>query len=368
MTRKSFLETMTKDATPRTSPLATMEVVKRESVLMPKEFRSSPVYTPAQLVPPDKSIKLITREQIDSIGVDAGKSLLDINRRVMASVSGSGRDEMSKQFDALIKEAKGLNPTKYVGVFGKLRCFVRTFKVDLYAQFQNSDSRMQELARDISKHLDNQRKRKVEILEMIKSNDHYGSALTRELEVHTTNLALLEKHSSELESVGDTEGVISNRRLIDRLEVKLTNLRGFRLLAANMKPKLENMLVVADALIDTGNDLITQMIPAYMSAFSAYVISLEQKEVGAMQNNAKEAFNEGIKLSSDLALENVEMAARLANGQMIDVETLKHDLDNVLAMAQTWKQINEESRGKRVEYISAVQEMEAQVAQSRLVQ
>lgn len=368
MTRKSFLEAVTEANPQRVSPLTTGVLEKRESVLAPKEFRQSPVYTPAQLVPPDTSVKLVTREQIDAIGADAGKSLLDINRRVMASVSGSGRDEMSKQFDALIKEAKGLNPTKYVGVFGKIRCFVRTFKVDLYAQFQNSDSRMQELARDIAKHLDNQRKRKTEIIEMINSNDHYGNALTRELEVHTTNLALLEKHSTELEAAGDTEGVISNRRLIDRLEVKLTNLRGFRLLAANMKPKLENMLVVADALIDTGNDLITQMIPAYMSAFSAYILSLEQKEVGMMQNNAKQAFNEGVKLSSDLALENVEMAARLANGQMIDVETLKHDLDNVLAMANTWKQINEESRGKRVEYISAVQQMESQVAQSRLTQ
>lgn len=368
MARTSFLDTMTKDAAPRVSPLAAQTVEKRDSVLSPKEFRQSPVYAPAQVTPPDRSVRLITREDIDKIGGDAGKSLLDINRRVMASVSGSGRDEMSKHFDALIKEAKGLNPTKYVGVFGKIRCFVRTFKVDLYAQFQNSDNRMQELAKEIMHHLDNQRKRKLEIIEMIDSNDRYGLALNRELEVHTTNLALLEQHSTQLEAEGDDEGVINNRRLIDRLEVKLTNLRGFRLLAANMKPKLENMLVVADSLIDTGNDLITQMIPAYMSAFSAYVLSLEQKEVGAMQNNAKQAFNEGVKLSSDLALENVEMAARLANGQMIDIETLKHDLDNVLAMADTWKKINEESRGQRVEYISAVQQMESQVAQSRLAQ
>lgn len=368
MARTSFLETMTKQATPRVSPLTTEVVEKRESVLTPKTFRQSPVYAPAQITPPDRSVRLVTREEVDAIGNDAGKNLLDINRKVMASVSGSGRDEMSKHFDALIKEAKGLDPTKYVGFFGKLRCFVRTFKVDLYAQFQSSDSRMQELALEISKHLENQKKRKMEIIEMIDSNDHYGQALNRELEVHTTNLALLEQHITNLEAEGQDEEVVSTRRLIDRLEVKLTNLRGFRLLAANMKPKLENMLTTADALIDTGNDLIKQMIPAYMSAFSAYVISLEQKEVGQIQNNAKAAFNEGVKLASDLALENTEMAAHLANGQMVSIETLKHDLDNVLKMAQTWKTINEDARGKRVEYISAVQQMESQVAQSRLDQ
>lgn len=366
MTRKSFLEVMTEDAAPRTSPLQVKE--KRGSVFEQQEIRRSKFEPPVQLTPPDKSIRLPTYEEIDNIGNDAGKNLLEINRKVMSSVSGSGRDVMSRQFDALIKEAKGLDPTKYVGFFGKLRCFVRTFKIDLYAQFQSSDSRMQELSVGIMKHLDKQKARKIEIMDMIKSNDQYGLSLTRELEVHTHNLSLFQEQIENLEKEGNEEEFITLRRTMDRLEVKLTNLRGFRLLAVNMKPKLENMLTVADALIDTGNDLIKQMIPAYMSAFSAYVLSLEQKEVGAMQNSAKQAFNDGIRLAGDLAVENSEMAARLANGQMISVETLKHDLDNVLKIAENWKRINTEERGKRVEYISAVKEMEASAIQSRLAQ
>lgn len=372
MRRSSFLDQMTKEPTKASVRKSILDEkpapVVRNSVFGDQQIRKSPIYTPAQITPPDKSVKLVTREDIDKIGADAGKSLLEINRRVMASTSGSGRDAMSKQFDALIKEAKGLNPGKYTGFFGKVRCFVKTFKVDLYSQFQSADSRMQELSKEILKHLESQRHRKLEIINMIESNDDYGNALNRELEVHTNNLSLLEEYITSLEEQGDKEGVITTRSLIDRLEIKLTNLRGFRLLAGNMKPKLENMLKVADALIDTGNDLITQMIPAYMSVFSAYVLSLEQKEVGQIQSNAKQAFNEAIVLGSDLALQNTEAAARLANGQMIDAETLKHDLDNVLKMADTWKQINEESRGKRIEYISAIQQMESQVAESRLNQ
>jgi Uncharacterized protein involved in tellurite resistance len=186
-------------------------------------------------------------------------------------------------------------------------------------------------------------------------------SLTAALHEGEHHQAILEQQLIDFGDATTTEeaealSVLQGRK--ELLDKTVADIQGFRLLAAQMLPKLDEMRKNSDSLINTFNNIIGKVVPAYSMVFSQYIISMDQKRAIDLQNTTIDAFNEAISNGSNLAKSNVEENAKARQRQLVSAETLKLDHENMLQGIESVKRINEEARVNRLAYANDIKQME----------
>lgn len=329
-----------------------------KSVFAPSVLDASPVYAPAapQEVP---VLPSMTRQEIEEIGAEAGTTLRSLNAEVLKHQRSNQGDQMSERLTALIKQAKQLDPNSIKQSKGitKLIKKVMGMKEDLFGEFDNVNNRIEELVKNLQMDIRKEEDSLVYLEKLHQAIGQYAASLNRDMQLLT---ATYEKEEQALAAL--PEDAVEQRQVIrdtlDLLEIRIADLKALRLLCVQMGPRVQGMQKVSASLMRSARNIVNNVIPAYSANFSMYIESLRQMKAAETQNNVLDEFNLAIKLGSDLATQNQIEAAALANRQVLDIETLRHDQENLVKMLEETNRINTEARAARVDYINEVQSLE----------
>lgn len=329
-----------------------------KSVFAPSLLDASPVYAPAapQEVP---VLPSMTRQEIEEIGAEAGTTLRSLNAEVLKHQRSNQGDQMSERLTALIKQAKQLDPNSIKQSKGitKLIKKVMGMKEDLFGEFDNVNNRIEELVKNLQMDIRKEEDSLVYLEKLHQAIGQYAASLNRDMQLLT---ATYEKEEQALAAL--PEDAVEQRQVIrdtlDLLEIRIADLKALRLLCVQMGPRVQGMQKVSASLMRSARNIVNNVIPAYSANFSMYIESLRQMKAAETQNNVLDEFNLAIKLGSDLATQNQIEAAALANRQVLDIETLRHDQENLVKMLEETNRINMEARAARVDYINEVQSLE----------
>ena len=328
------------------------------SALAPTVFDSSPVYAPA-VVKPVEALPAMTRKEIDSVGAEAGLTLRSLNSEVLKHQRGNQGGEMNERLTALIKQAKQLDPSsikqsKGVGKFIKK---LMGMKEDLFAEYDNVNNRIDVLVKELEGDVRKEEDSLVYLEKLKQAIAQYALSLNRDVELLTDTY---EKEENRFNNTPEDE--VEERQAIrdtlDILEIRIADLKALRLLCVQMGPRVNSMIKVSEMLMRSARNIVNNVIPAYSANFSMYIESLRQAEAGQTQANVLDEFQVALKMGSDLAAQNIITATELSNRQVLDIETLRHDQENLVRMLEETNRINTEARAARVEYINKVQSLE----------
>ena len=327
-----------------------------KSVFAPSVLDASPVYAPAapQEVP---VLPSMTRQEIEEIGAEAGTTLRSLNAEVLKHQRSNQGDQMSERLTALIKQAKQLDPNSIKQSKGitKLIKKVMGMKEDLFGEFDNVNNRIEELVKNLQMDIRKEEDSLVYLEKLHQAIGQYAASLNRDMQLLT---ATYEKEEQALAAL--PEDAVEQRQVIrdtlDLLEIRIADLKALRLLCVQMGPRVQGMQKAS--LMRSARNIVNNVIPAYSANFSMYIESLRQMKAAETQNNVLDEFNLAIKLGSDLATQNQIEAVALANRQVLDIETLRHDQENLVKMLEETNRINTEARAARVDYINEVQSLE----------
>ncbi|WNL63437.1 hypothetical protein [Citrobacter phage Tr1] len=341
---------------PAPSPFEVKE--EKQSVFAPSAFDASPVYAP---VAPQqvRALPAMSREEVELVGAGSGSTLRSLNAEVLKHQRGNQGDEMNQRLTDLLKQAKQLDPTSIKQSKGltKLVKKVLGMKEDLFGQFDNANNRIDELVKVIEADLRKEQDSLHYLEKLEEAVASYALSLNRDVELLTANY---EKENTYLQSL--PEDAVDERKetrdLMDIMEIRIGDLQALRLLCVQMGPRVQSMQKTAQMLMRSARNIVENVIPAYSANFSMYIESMKAKQVATTLNGTLDEFQNAIKQGSDLAAQNIIDATMLANRQVLDIDTLRHDQENLVRMIEETNRINTEARAARVEYITEIQSLE----------
>lgn len=344
----------------KTKPAASPFNVKddKQSIFAPNVLDASPVYAPAS--PKQvKALPAMTMEEIEKIGAGAGSTLRSLNAEVLKHQRGNQGDEMNQRLTELLKQAKQLDPNsiKQSKGIGKLWKKVLGMKEDLFGEFDNVNNRIDQLVNVLKDDLKKEEDSLYYLMKLEEAVANYSLSLNRDVELLTANY---EKEDQYFQSLA--EDLVEERKrtqdVLDLMEIRIGDLKALRLLCVQMGPRIQSMQKTAKMLMRSANNIVENVIPAYSANFSMYIESLKAKQVAATLNGTLDEFNAALKAGSDLAAQNMLDATQLANRQVLDIDTLRHDQENLVRLIEETNRINTEARAARVSYINEVQDLE----------
>lgn len=332
---------------------------KSASVFAPSIKDASPLFTVQTAPTPVPTLPAMSRKEIEETGAEAGLTLRALNGEVLKHQRATQGDEMSQRLTSLIKQAKQLDPTSIKESRGLSKIFKKILglKEDLFGEFDNVNNRIDELVKTLNTDL---RKEEDSLVYLEKLKDAIGQyAFTLDRDIQVLTAAYDQEHIVFTAlAEDDVESRQMSRDTLDLLEIRIADLKALRLLCVQMGPRVVGMQKTSASLMRSARNIINNVIPAYSANFSMYIESLRQKKAAETQNNVLDEFNMAIKMGSDLATQNQIDAAALANRQVLDLDTLRHDQENLIRMLEETNRINTEARAARVDYINEVQSLE----------
>lgn len=355
MSRKSVIDMLGNEIPAEKKCVIVSQTAGRSSVLN-NPLTRSPVFAPV-IVGEKAKAPIVTRDEIETIGAEAGQKLQTITTNMLKLQRASSSDEMGDRLQKLVIEAKGLSPdkTKRSFVSTLLRKVLRA-KEDLFAEFDTVNGRIQVLSKQIGEDIRNQQQSLKDIDKLIEANEEFAKAQNRDYEVYCVHLKALQENFALIPD--DDVSKADAQDIIDTLEIKLGDVKAIRLMSVQMAPKLVNMRKNAMALCRTANNILTNVIPAYTLVFSAYLESMKQKKAAQLQNNVIDEFNTAIQEGNRLSNQNDADITRLANRQLISKETLEEGHNLLVQSLEDLDTIRKQAREDRAVYVEDLNVLE----------
>lgn len=337
------------------SPIDTKEPVKSA---LGNPLTQSPVFAPAVVKEVGKP-NMMTVEQIEKTGASAGQQLKSVSTQVLKHQRANNGDEMTERLNALVRQAKELDPSSLKQSRGITKFFKRMMgiKESLFEQFDTIEGRINILVKELEDDMKREKEGQIQLENLRIAAGQYALALDRDIELLNNNYAEQDKLFKAIPE-DDVEKRQEVQEVLDLLETRIADLSALRLLMVQFGMRVKGMEAVGKQLIRAGHNVIANVIPAYTANFSAYVHSLRQAKTAAALKNTTDEFNTAIAIGGQLASENQIKAAQLANQQVISIETLRNDQQLLLNTLEEINQINSNARIERVNYITEVGNLE----------
>lgn len=318
----------------------------------------SPVFAPSVIKEVGKPA-LMTIEQVEQTGAAAGRNLKSVSAQVLRHQRANNGDEMTERLNALVKQAKQLDPNSMKNSKGLRKFFKRLMglKEDIFEQFDTVEGRIDVLTKELLEDLKREKEGLFQLENLKKGVAEYALSLDRDVQLLQNNYA---KEQEVYQALPEDEVELRQERLalLDLMETRINDLSALRLLMVQMGPRLKGMEDVGRQLIRAGDNVINTVIPAYSANFSAYIHSLRQAKSAEALTATLDEFNTAIAIGGQLASENQIKAARLANRQVLSIETLKKDQELLLTTLEEVNKINTDARQERIGYITEVGNLE----------
>lgn len=322
-----------------------------------------------------QDIDITDPARVLAFGTSAQKRVSDFSQRALDGVRGRDLDTMGDDISKLVVTLKGFDAGEegkggLLGFFRKSRSKIESLKVR-YAEVEKSVS-------DISEALDKHQRtllKDISLLDqMYEENKKYFRELTRYaaageerlVQAREEELPALQTEAEESGLAEDAQAAHDFAQMIDRFEKRVHDLELTRAVALQTAPQIRLIQAADQVMAEKIQSTVANTIPLWKNQM---VIALGVEHTA----QAAKAQHEVTEMTNQLLRENAERlhAASVATAEeaergVVDIETLQHTNEELIATLDDIAATQAEGREKRRAAESQLVQIEDELKQKML--
>ncbi len=305
------------------------------------------------------TIEIDNLESIVSFGAEAAEGISRASDVVLNSMNMAQLDESSEMLNTLAKIMQKFdideikeNPTLFGKLFGNLRKQLDKIlskyhtmgdEVDkIYVQLKQYESEIRQSNRKLDQLFD----ANVEYYHQLVKYILAGEQGCRELEAH------IAKRQNDMEMTGDTSIQFELQTLqqaLMMLEQRTQDLRTAENVAMQSVPMIKTMEFTNMNLVRKINSAFIITLPVFKQALAQAIMLKRQRIQADAMSALDEKTNEMLIKNARNTVEQSKLAAKLASGSSIKIETLETTWRTIVNGIEETRQIQERARKQRTE-------------------
>ncbi len=320
-----------------------------------------------------EKIDITDSAQVLSYGAPAQKKVSDFSDAALEGVRTKDFGQTGQMITNLVAQLKGLNePEKggFLGLFRKTKNKIETMKLK-YAKAEESVSAISEeleghqvtLLKDIAT-LDQLYDMN---LEYLKELTMYIAAGKKKLaEERETTFPGLKKKAEESGLPEDAQAVNDFSDMCGRFERKLHDLELTRMVAIQMAPQIRLLQNNDSMMSEKIQTVLVNTIPLWKSQMVLALGIAHSEEAMKAQKSVTDMTNELLRQNAEtLHTSTVEITKETERG-IVDLETLTHTNEQLIATLDEVQKIQTEGREKRIEAEAKLRGIERELREKLL--
>lgn len=330
--------------------LAAQPDLAHANLPVPAASASSATPVTALVLPP--SLANLDDDGIDKLGADAGSGLAAVTKKYLGAVRAADTGAFGEQLNALVAEAKGLDPKKMqnTGIVSRIFSVFSNAKESMLAQVSTVETRMDAMVTELGKHSDLHKGRVRDFDTLYADNFKYYQLLERDVQRGTEWAAQMAQVLAQpfgTLSVFESQRVAELKRRHESLNKRIDDLRRGMFLAEQSSIQIRDAQANARGLVQTFNDIITVAIPAWRQVFVEYLLQEEQKKSAQVANGVMDATQEAFRRQAEQQGQNAELIARTQQRSIISYETVELRHNKLIEAFETRERIEKEEKARR---------------------
>ena len=302
-----------------------------------------------------KKIDVMDSNLILQYGAAAQKSVAGFSENALASVRSKDLGEVGKSLSELVVELKGFGQEEekkgFFGLFKKAGNKLETMK----AQYSKVEANVDQIVRELEQHQVMLLKDIAMFDQMYELNLKYYKELTMYIlagkkklaDLRAGELPALKERAQQTGAQEDAQRYNDMAQMCERFEKKLHDLELTRVISIQMGPQTR-LLQNNDALmVEKIQSSLVNTIPLWKSQM-VLALGLEHgRQATAAQSAVTEMTNELLKKNADMLKMGTVETAREAERSIVDIETLQHTNQQLIATLDEVLNIQREGAAKR---------------------
>ncbi|MBQ3089462.1 MAG: toxic anion resistance protein [Oscillospiraceae bacterium] len=286
-------------------------------------------------------------------GVAAQKNVADFSANALAKVSTKDLGEVGDTLSSLVVELKNNAPgeQKKTGFFRRAKVRLDEMK----SQYAKAEANVDQVVKILEKHQVELMKDVAMLDQMYELNEQYYKELTmyilagkkRIKQLQETELAELKKKAETHGRQEDAQAYNDFANLLNRFEKKLHDLELTRMISIQMGPQTRLLQNNDTLMIEKIQTSLVNTIPLWKSQM-VLALGLERsRQATAAQSAVTNMTNDLLRKNAEMLHMGTVATAREAERSIVDIETLQHTNQELIATLDEVITIQNEGAAKR---------------------
>ena len=337
-----------------------------ENVLTPEELRQVEEFA--------KKIDVTNSKAVMTYGVGTQKKMADFSEKTLESVKTKDMGEVGDMVSGLVTQLKNFdldeNEKGIMGFFKKKGNQMQELKT----KYTTVEKNVEAISNELEKHQVTLLK-DVELLDrMYELNLTYFKELSMYIlagkkklkEVRETDLPALQKKAAESGLPEDAQAAKDLADQCDRFEKKLHDLQLTRAVAMQTGPQIRMIQSSNQIMAEKIQSTIVNTIPLWKNQMVIAIGIEHANQAAKAEREVNDMTNALLRKNADKLKQATVESAKEAERGVVDIETLKHTNEMLIATMDEVLTIQQEGKQKRAAAERALAQIEAQLRQKLL--
>ena len=303
-----------------------------------------------------KKIDITDSQMVLQYGSAAQKNVAAFSENALSSVRTKDLGEVGETLSSLIMELKDFGEEEekgFLGIFKKAGNKLETMK----AQFSSAEANVEKIARNLEQHQVTLMKDIAMFDQMYELNLKYYKELTMYIiagkkrleEVKATELEELRRKAEASGATEDAQAYNDLVQLCNRFEKKLHDLELTRMVSIQMGPQTRMLQNNDTLMVEKIQSTLVNTIPLWKSQMVLALGLENSRKATEAQSAVTNMTNELLRKNAEKLRMGTVATAKEAERSIIDVETLQHTNQQLIATLDEVIQIQRDGAAKRKE-------------------
>jgi uncharacterized protein YaaN involved in tellurite resistance len=305
-----------------------------------------------------KQIDVRDTNQVLNYGSAAQKNIADFSGQALGKVRTKDLGEVGGMISGLVVELQGFNFSEeekkgILGIFKKATNRIAEIK----AQYDKAEVNVDKIAEALDEHWRVLTKDIATMDKMYQMNQAYFKELTmyiiagklRVEELRNKDLPEIQKKAAETGLPEDAQASNDFANMIGRFEKRLHDLELTRMISIQMAPQIRLIQNNDSLMAEKIQTSIVNTIPLWKSQMVIALSMYHSQQAMQAQSEVTKTTNELLRRNAEALHQGSVNVAREAERGIVDLETLKHTNQELIATLDEVRQIQNEGRARRAE-------------------
>ena len=305
------------------------------------------------------TIQIDDMESIVSFGAETAEEISKVSDVVLRSMNMSQLDETSKMMNALAKIMSEFDVDELKddpGLFSKLFGNLRKQLDKILSKYNTMGDQVDKIYVELKKYENEIKAANRNLGKMFDANVNYYHDLVKYILAGEQGCKEIEdyiaKREQDMETSGDRsiEFELQNlRQCLQMLEQRTQDLRTAEMVAMQSIPMLKTMEFTNMNLVRKINSAFIITLPVFKQALAQAIMLKRQKIQAESMSELDKKTNEMLIMNAKNTVEQSKLAARLASGSSIKIETLENTWRTICTGIDETRAIQEDAHKQRLE-------------------
>ena len=319
-----------------------------------------PAHLSSQVRQMVNSLDLVNNpNQLSELGRQSGQSISQYSDHILKQVKQNDLDEMGTKLGEVVVQARSLNLSELteqrskIPLIGGFLNRMKNNKEGFVLKFQSVDTHIQKIMHELSagergltsrnQMLEQMFGHTLQEFEMLGVSIVTGKIKLAELEqnIQQRQLSTLNLSPQQAQEISDL------KQLAARLDKRVGDLNALQMSAMQTLPMIRMIQHNNQTLVEKFHNVRELTLPAWKRQFMLAISLLEQKKAAELAQNIDDSTNEFLRKNAELLQQNSISTARINQRAVIDIDTLEHVQQTLIATIEEVQTIQKQGFDNR---------------------